>query len=244
MISPEVWKLPSDWRLLSLDDVISDTRGGTWGDKDDPKGTIIFRPNNIGYDGKPVFDDLRYRHVPERILQEQMLQDGDVFLTKSNSLEQIGRCAYFIHPKDGRNYAASNFLQKIRFDSIKVIPKYAFFYLYSASSREFFQSRAKGTSPSLKNITSVHIKELPIPIPYPDEPVRSLTEQRRIVARIEALLAEVREIRKLQGELLADCTELMDAVRAEQFFRGTSLPDGWEQRRIDSFSEIPNVPGL
>ncbi|MBN1872895.1 MAG: restriction endonuclease [Anaerolineae bacterium] len=56
-----------------------------------------------------------------------------------------------------------------------------------------------------------------IPIPYPDNPARSLTEQRRIVARLEAMLAEVREIRALQAEIEVDAGRLMDAVIQDVF---------------------------
>lgn len=46
---------------------------------------------------------------------------------------------------------------------------------------------------------------------------RSLAEQRRIVARLEALLGEVRELRQLQAEIEADVGRLMEAVLAEVF---------------------------
>ncbi|RMD96499.1 MAG: restriction endonuclease subunit S, partial [Bacteroidetes bacterium] len=67
-----------------------------------------------------------------------------------------------------------------------------------------------------------------IPIPLPD-----IVEQRRIVARIEALLAEVREMRKLHDEITADANKLMDAVRSEAFYRGKPLPAEWEYRSLE-----------
>lgn len=56
-----------------------------------------------------------------------------------------------------------------------------------------------------------------IPLPYPNDPPRSLAEQRRIVARLEALLGEVRELRRLQAEIEADVGRLMEAALAEVF---------------------------
>lgn len=61
------------------------------------------------------------------------------------------------------------------------------------------------------------LREAPIPIPYPDDPVRSLAEQRRIVARLEALLGEVREMRALQAQIEADVGRLMEAAIQDVF---------------------------
>jgi len=61
------------------------------------------------------------------------------------------------------------------------------------------------------------LAEVKIPVPYPDAPPRSLAEQRRIVARVGALLAEVGEARKLQQRIVEDTGRVMDAVRHELF---------------------------
>jgi hypothetical protein len=107
--------------------------------------------------------------------------------------------------------------------------------VYSPSSRTYFQSRAKGTSPSLKNITSGDIKELPIPIPYPTDWARSLAVQRQIVARIEALLAEARELRRLHQEMSADAGRLLDSALREVF---GEKDGGWEQVAIGDLGTI------
>lgn len=61
------------------------------------------------------------------------------------------------------------------------------------------------------------LSRIALPLPYPDDPARSLAEQRRIVARIEALLAEVGECRALQQEILADTDILMQSFLEEVF---------------------------
>jgi type I restriction enzyme, S subunit len=54
-----------------------------------------------------------------------------------------------------------------------------------------------------------------IPVPYPDDPPRSLWIQRAIVARIEALLSELREINDLHATIDGDVAEVMESVYAE-----------------------------
>lgn len=53
------------------------------------------------------------------------------------------------------------------------------------------------------------LRRFRIPIPYPDVPTKSLNIQRRIVARVEALLAEVRWSRELVDEMHRDCNQVI-----------------------------------
>jgi type I restriction enzyme, S subunit len=61
-----------------------------------------------------------------------------------------------------------------------------------------------------RTLNTDKLKRIEMPIP-------ELTEQRRIVARIEALLAEVREMRALHDEIAADGNRLMGACIQEVF---------------------------
>ena len=82
--------------------------------------------------------------------------------------------------------------------------------------------------------------ETDIPIPFPNELERSLNVQRRIVARIEALLAEVREMRKLHGEITADTDSFMEAVLAETFpSLERPLPEGWVLKKVKDIAQKP-----
>ena len=74
-----------------------------------------------------------------------------------------------------------------------------------------------------------------IPIPYPDDPARSLETQRRIVARIEALFAELRECRKLHQTVVEDTNRLMDAAVREVFDQPT---DDWQTCELGNIAFI------
>jgi type I restriction enzyme S subunit len=81
------------------------------------------------------------------------------------------------------------------------------------------------------------LKKYQIPIPYPDDPARSLAEQRRIVAQLEAALDEVREMRDLQSQIEADVGRLMESVLAEVFpdpFQ--QLPSGWKTYQLQEIT--------
>ncbi|WNC60569.1 restriction endonuclease subunit S [Thermosynechococcus sp. QS41] len=68
--------------------------------------------------------------------------------------------------------------------------------------------------------------QTPIPLP-------PLSEQRRIVARIEELMARVREARRLRQEALEDAERLWQSVLADTFpHPGQDLPKGWRWVRL------------
>lgn len=64
-------------------------------------------------------------------------------------------------------------------------------------------------------------------------PLPPLEEQRCIVAKVEALMARVREARRLRAEAQKDTERLMRAVLSEVFPRpGEALPAGWRWVRL------------
>lgn len=79
-----------------------------------------------------------------------------------------------------------------------------------------------------------------IPLPYPDEPTISLQVQRAIVARIESLLAELREIRELHATIDRDVAQVMGSVLEEIFpLLDKDMPNGWRLRTIKELSSKP-----
>jgi type I restriction enzyme S subunit len=76
-----------------------------------------------------------------------------------------------------------------------------------------------------------------IPLPYPENPELSIATQRRIVARIEALLSEVREMRELNTQILTNTSTLRRSVVLNLFQDlESSQKDGWRRIKIDNDS--------
>lgn len=70
-------------------------------------------------------------------------------------------------------------------------------------------------------------------------PLPPLSEQRRIVARIEELMARVREARRLREQAREDAERLWQSVLAETFPRlGSDLPQGWRWVRLGEVAKI------
>jgi hypothetical protein len=68
----------------------------------------------------------------------------------------------------------------------------------------------------LRHLASFSTTEVwPVPVPYSYNVERSLETQRRIVARIEALMAEVKKARTLLEQMRRDADLLMKSALAE-----------------------------
>lgn len=198
------------WRDTPLCEVLDRCEGGTWGFADDDNGVAILRPNNISGQGNLVLHDVKIRSVSMREVEKCRLQNGDVILTKSNSKELVGNSALFEQPSDPRIFVPSNFLQSLRFKSAVVLPKFAWYILWSPRSRSYFQMNCSGTSPSLQNLSGSKLKALPFPIP-------PLTEQHHIVAYLDGLQTKVDELRSLQAETQKELDALMPSILAKAF---------------------------
>jgi len=107
-------------------------------------------------------------------------------------------------------------------------PRYLYHFLRSQPLSDLRQIAA------IPGLNRDVLYSVEIPIPYPNEPTRSLETQRRIVIRLEALLAEVAEARELQEKIVEDTTTLPEAFLGEVFPEKTD----WQMDPIRKFAEV------
>lgn len=90
----------------------------------------------------------------------------------------------------------------------------------------FRKPSSEGTTATLPTVRREDLELYPIPLP-------PLDEQRRIVARIEELMARIREARRLREQAREDAERLWQSVLADTFPRpGSDLPPGWRWVRL------------
>lgn len=124
----------------------------------------------------------------------------------------------------------------------KTLERDFLFYFLRSIRGDLIGASVGGAQP---NISQTLIREIQIPIPHPDDPRRSLDIQRRIITRIEALLGEVREMYELQADIVRNTDRFIDSVLAEAYAIHTSLPAGWELRKLSEISIInPRRPSI
>ncbi|AUT02871.1 hypothetical protein CLI64_22065 [Nostoc sp. CENA543] len=95
--------------------------------------------------------------------------------------------------------------------SLHIYPKYLYFYLKIIGLDKLNRSAA------IPGLGRDDVHALPIPIPLVDQPTYSLEIQRRIVARIETLLDEVKDSRNLINTTRQDAERLLSIALDEVF---------------------------
>ena len=107
----------------------------------------------------------------------------------------------------------------------RVLPEYVAYYLVSQAGA----IQSIGVGATVKGIRLDQLRALPVPLPFAENPSRSLDEQRRIVTRLEALLAEVNAARELQQRISEDANKVMDAILGDIF--GGKVAD-WQTEKL------------
>jgi type I restriction enzyme S subunit len=224
----ERWTLPEGWGWIRLGEVSQIIMGQS------PPGNTY---NNTGnglpfFQGKADFGEVQ--PIPRKwCTQPTKISDvGDVLISVRAPVGPVNltaeKCII------GRGLAA------IRPET-NIETKYLFYLLHAFKNL----IESMGTGSTFQAISKRDLQSFEIPIPYPDDPARSLAEQRRIVARLEALLGEVKALREQVQTMWRDLNRLMESALAEVFpAAGQPLPEGWEWKELNSLVTIKYGNGL
>lgn len=154
--------------------------------------------------------DPRYFEVTAAELERWRLCAGDVLIIEGNgSADQIGRTALFRGEID--DCVHQNHVIRIRPDTSRLLPEFLNSFLNSPAGQEAVQAQSRTTS-GLRTLSVGRIKAIQAPVP-------PLPDQRRIVAELDALQAEVDALKRLQTETAAELDALLPAI-LDRAFKG------------------------
>jgi len=171
-----------------------------------PSGLPHLRPFNIGIDGE--IDLRQFIRIPFTLRQDFSdfsLRAGDVLFNNTNSVELVGKTAIVREPFEG---AFSNHLTRLRIRTPDQLDsRWLALALRLLQAQGYFAQRCnKWIGQAGFNPTKLAEVEIPLP---------RLDIQRRIVARIEALLIELKEACALATAIRSDTNRIMEAALAE-----------------------------
>lgn len=160
------------------------------------RGTPILRINNIK-DGQIDTGDLKHLELTDRELKSLRLEDGDILIIRtSGSRDLVGTCAVF---RGTDPFVFASYLIRLRVDQAQADPSYVAWVINSPIGRQ--QVNAISRQIMQNNINSEEIRSLEIPLP-------PLDVQRKIMAEVQAGLAEIAQLR-------TSAKAQADAARAE-----------------------------
>lgn len=198
----------SGWKAGCLGNyVVDDCYGTSEKTHDDNSATPVLRMGNI-QNGRLDTRDLKYLHIAEKDRAKLLLKRGDTVVNRTNSAELVGKCAVF---DLDREFAFASYLIRLRLDTENAEPRLVASYINSPAGRAYMFSERKQMT-GQANVNATKLKALPIALP-------PLAEQRRIVAELDALQAEVDALKRLQAETAAELDALLPAV-LDRAFRG------------------------
>jgi len=225
------YKLPEGWRWVRLGEVASEIQSGfAFRKKGAKDGDILhIRPYNISSDGELLLE--QQFKIPTNALPEgwSYLHPGDVLFNNTNSVELLGKTAIV---KTKMLAAFSNHITRIRTCLDKCKGEWLALVLRTLWQQGFFAQHCNKWVGQAGYNTKM-LKKTLIPLP-------PLNEQQRIVAKVEALLEQVREARILRQKACEDTDCLWQAVLADTFPRpGADLPPTWRWVRLGEVASRP-----
>jgi type I restriction enzyme S subunit len=198
----------SGWKSGRLGDyVVDDCYGSSEKTHDDITGTPVLRMGNI-QNGQLDLRNLKYLHIADKDREKLVLKRGDIVVNRTNSAELVGKCAVF---DENREFAYASYLIRLRLDANRADPRLVASFINSPAGRSYmFNERKQMTGQA--NVNATKLKALPIALPQ-------LPEQRRIVAELDALQAEVDKLKCLQAETAAELDALLPSI-LDRAFKG------------------------
>ena len=160
-----------------------------------------------------VFDENENKALPPYMQPnpEYEVNSGDFLMIRANTKELVGACA--IVGKTRHKLLLSDKTFRFVFREDKPIDKnFLNHVLKSPALRTQIEQQASGTSPTMKNISKEKVMELLIP-PFSED------EQRRLVAYLDGLQAQVSALRELQSESARELAALLPSV-LDRAFKG------------------------
>jgi type I restriction enzyme S subunit len=226
--------LPTGWAHATIGDIAEDMKNGLYRPASSyaDDGVACLRMYNIEA-GKIAWKDIKRMKLTPQEVKEYQLVPGDLLVNRVNSRELVGKSAVILNGLETCVFESKNIRLRLRRDA--VCPEFVNYKLLLSGSRHFTHNAQQVVG--MASISQPQIAAFEIPL-------APLAEQRRIVAKLEALLAKVQACQKrldriptslkrfrqavlysaCSGRLTADWREEDPKVNpAADFVRGTQL---------------------
>lgn len=229
----ELWKLPHGWEWATIEEVCAIN----------PQRPRLHRHEQIPTSFLPMsgvdeiygtIKTLETKPFAEVARGFTYFEEDDVLFAKITPSMENGKCAVAKNLIDGIGFGSTEF--HVLRPKPCVISDWVHLYIRRISFRLEAKKHFRGAV-GQQRVPDEFLSSFPIPVPP------SLDIQHRIVARIEAMLAEVREARKLLEQMRRDVNQVMGAALAEVFPRSEkALLQGWHLSTIDDIKPLGRPP--
>jgi type I restriction enzyme, S subunit len=221
--------LPRGWSKVELGDVSVEIKNGISAKPDGESGTPILRISAV----RPMIlraDDVRFLGGDPTQWQGYRVHENDLLFTRYNGNRAlVGICARVsFEPPQALVYPDK--IIRVRVNESIVCPAFLERAVHVGASRAFVDNKTK-TSAGQIGISGGDLRQVPFPLP-------PLNEQRRIVAKLEALQARSRRAREALETVPPLLEKLRQSILAAAF-RGDLTKDWRAQHpNVEPASEL------
>jgi type I restriction enzyme S subunit len=196
--------LPLAWTHVRFEDVALVAGGVTLGRKLGDRKTVTMpylRVANVKR-GELDLSVIKEVSIGEDEVDRYALRENDLLMTEGGDWDKVGRAA--IWRAEIPVCLHQNHVFRARMRSAELAPFWFERYFNSPVGRGYFESASKQTT-NLASINMRQVRSCPIPLP-------PLAEQRRIVARVDQLMALVDQLEAQLASSKATASKLLEAV--------------------------------
>lgn len=185
--------IPNSWKWVRLHEVAWIKHGYAFDSEsfsDTPTDYVVATPGNFFERGGFRDRGVRTKYYAGKVDPEFIFQAGDLIIPMTEQAPGLLGSPAFI-PEDGKTYIHNQRLGKLCFYSEEVLPWFAYWFF----NTPFFRSELSRTCTGMKVRHTSPSRVLAVPFP-----ICSLAEQRRIVAKVDELMALVDTLEAQQQE--------------------------------------------
>ena len=201
------------WDVESLDQVLAESpRNGLAPQQEVEDGTRgMLRINSVSSTATRFVDTTAVKRVIVRdeVAEPFVVQNDDVFIVRYNGdINRVAKPAIYKGTNESKLVYPDK-LMRLRPQRTRMNPDFLVFALNSRSVREQIEGLGKTTAGNI-GVSGRDAKSFRVPVP-------PLDEQRRIVAELDALQAEVDALKRLQADTAAEFDALLPSILDKGF---------------------------
>jgi type I restriction enzyme S subunit len=186
----EIGKIPEEWDVVTLEDVLSQPPQYGLSVKLFSKGNYpILKMDNLE-DGRAVIHELKYANIDKKLFDQFKLEKEDILFNRTNAFDLVGRVGIFLLNGD---FTFASYLIRLKISREKADPCFVNYYL----NADFTQRRLKTLATrgvSQANINAKNLKSFLLPRP-------PIPEQRKIASTLSAVDEKIEKERQRKEQL-------------------------------------------
>jgi len=204
------FSIPNNWVWTNFGNVIIDIEAGKSPDSLNHPASLdkwgVIKMSAISWD---IFLEDENKQLKPSMppFKDKEIKKGDFIMTRANTSELVAKSVIVGNVRD--KLLLNDKTLRVRFPDF-LSKEYFHRFNNGAFARSYYSDVAKGSSPSMKNITRENIKSLLIPLP-------PLAEQKAIVEKVDKLMNIIDQLEKQIKHRKQLAQALMQTVLREAF---------------------------